>query len=197
MYTESFNNLVEGLKLLPGVGPKTAERMAFYLLTLEKEKCLFLANSIKEAKEKIKKCRICNNYTEQDICSICQDTSREKDKLCIVDDSKTIYLIEELNKYKGFYHIIDNLISPLNGINPEDIGIEKLLSRIKEGNFKEVIIAVKPSIEGETTALYLKQILNEYGLKVTKLASGIPMGADIEYIDKITLEKAMIERKEI
>ena len=197
MYPQSLRNLIESFKLLPGIGEKTAERLAFFVLDLEKEKTDFFVESIDEVKSKIKKCPICSNITEEEICSICSSDNRNKDLLCILEDKKNIFLFEKLGTYNGYYHIIDNLISPLDGINPEDIGLEKLLKRIKENNFKEIIIAVKPSIEGETTSLYIKKILEGLDIKVTRIASGIPIGADIEYIDAITLERALTDRKVI
>ncbi len=197
MYPDSLRNLIESFKLLPGIGEKSAERMAFFILDLDEEKTDFFTDSIKEVKTKIKKCPICSNITENEICSICADKNRNKDLLCVLEDKKNIFLFEKLGSYNGYYHVIDNLISPLDGINPEDIGLEKLLKRIKEGSFKEVIIAVKPSIEGETTSLYIKKILEGLNIKVTRIASGIPIGADMEYIDSITLERALTDRKEI
>lgn len=197
MYPDSLRNLIESFKLLPGIGEKSAERMAFFILDLDEEKTDFFTDSIKEVKNKIKKCPICSNITENEICSICADKNRNKDLLCVLEDKKNIFLFEKLGSYNGYYHVIDNLISPLDGINPEDIGLEKLLKRIKEGSFKEVIIAVKPSIEGETTSLYIKKILEGLNVKVTRIASGIPIGADMEYIDSITLERALTDRKEI
>ncbi len=197
MYPDSLRNLIESFKLLPGIGEKSAERMAFFILDLDEEKTDFFTDSIKEVKTKIKKCPICSNITENEICSICADKNRNKDLLCVLEDKKNIFLFEKLGSYNGYYHVIDNLISPLDGINPEDIGLEKLLKRIKEGSFKEVIIAVKPSIEGETTSLYIKKILEGLNVKVTRIASGIPIGADMEYIDSITLERALTDRKEI
>ena len=197
MYPNSLRNLIESFKLLPGIGEKTAERLAFYVMDLEDEKTDFFVESINEVKTKIKKCPVCSNITEDEICSICSDESRNKEVLCILEDKKNIFLFEKLGSYNGYYHVIDNLISPLDGINPEDIGLEKLLKRIKENNFKEIIIAVKPSIEGETTSLYIKKILDGLDIKVTRIASGIPIGADIEYIDAITLERALTDRKVI
>lgn len=197
MYPNSLRNLIESFKLLPGIGEKTAERLAFYVMDLEEEKTDFFVDSIQEVKNKIKNCPICSNITENDVCSICVDTNRNKDLLCVLEDKRNIFLFEKLGSYNGYYHVIDNLISPLDGINPEDIGLEKLLKRIKENNFKEVIIAVKPSIEGETTSLYIKKILEGLDIKVTRIASGIPIGADIEYIDAITLERALTDRKVI
>lgn len=197
MYPNSLKNLIESFKLLPGIGEKTAERLAFFMMDIDEEKADFFVESINEVKTKIKKCPICSNITENDICSICADENRNKDLLCILEDKKNIFLFEKIGSYNGYYHVIDNLISPLDGINPEDIGLEKLLKRIKDNNFKEVIIAVKPSIEGETTSLYIKKILEGIDVKVTRIASGIPIGADIEYIDAITLERALTDRKVI
>lgn len=197
MYPESIKNLIESFKLLPGIGEKTAERMCFFVLNLEDEKTSFFIDSIKKVKEKIHKCPECNNYTEEDLCSICKDESRDKTTLCVIEDVKSLYLFESLKTYNGLYHVIDNLISPLNGINPEDIGLEKLIKRIDSSKFKEVVIAVKANIEGETTALYIKKILEGKNLKISKIASGVPMGADIEYIDHMTLQRALADRKEI
>ncbi len=197
MYPNSLKDLIESFKFLPGIGEKSAERMAFYILGLDEEKVNFFSESLKEVKNRIKKCPICSNITEDDICSICADKTRNKELLCVLEDKKNLFLFEKLGSYKGYYHILDNLIDPLNGINTEDIGLEKLINRIKDGSFKEVIIAVKPSIEGETTSLYIKKILEGLNVKVTRIASGIPMGADMEYIDSITLERALIDRKEI
>ncbi|MBR4261948.1 MAG: recombination protein RecR [Bacilli bacterium] len=197
MYPDSLKELIESFKFLPGIGEKSAERMAFYILDLDEEKVEYFSDSLKNVKTKIKKCPVCSNITEGDLCSICADDSRNKDLLCVLEDKKNIFLFEKLGSYNGYYHVLDNLIDPLNGINPEDIGLEKLINRIKEGNFKEIIIAVKPSIEGETTSLYIKKILEGMNVKVTRIASGIPIGADMEYIDAITLERALTDRKEI
>ena len=153
MYPDSLKELIESFKFLPGIGEKSAERMAFYILDLDEEKVEYFSDSLKNVKTKIKKCPVCSNITEGDLCSICADDSRNKDLLCVLEDKKNIFLFEKLGSYNGYYHVLDNLIDPLNGINPEDIGLEKLINRIKEGNFKEIIIAVKPSIEGETTSL--------------------------------------------
>ena len=165
MYPKSLKNLIESFKLLPGIGDKTAERLAFYLINEEEEKTTFFAESIKEAKEKIRKCSICNSITDQEICDICNNHLREKDLLCVVEDPKSIFLFEKVGTYNGEYHVIDGLISPLDGIDPDDIGLEKLVKRIQKGNYKEIIIAVKPSIEGETTALYIKKIIEDMKIK--------------------------------
>lgn len=197
MYPSSLKNLIESFKLLPGIGEKTAERLAFSILELDIENCELFSNSLIEVKKNIKKCCVCNALTENELCYICNDKNRNCDVLCVIDDPKSLFLFEKIGLFNGYYHIIDNLISPLDGINPEDIGIEKLLKRLQTGNFKELILALKPCLEGETTSLYIKKILEGIDIKVTKLASGIPMGTDMEYIDSMTLERAIIDRKEI
>ena len=197
MLPNSINDLIESFKLLPGVGAKTAERLAFAVIDMEKENVDFFSNSLTQVKQKIKHCKICNSLTDDDICSICNDDTRKKDILCVLDDSKNVFLFEKLNIFRGKYHVLDGLISPLDGINPEDIGIDKLLDRIKKEDYKEILFAFKPSIEGETTSLYIKKILDGNDIKITRLASGVPMGADMEYIDAITLEKAFDNRKKI
>lgn len=196
MYPESFKNLIESFKMLPGIGEKTAERMAFFVINQDLERTDFFSDSIKNAKHKIKKCSICNNITEDEICNICSSNTRDN-TLCVVEDYKNIFLFEKTGSFTGKYHVINSLISPLEGIEPEDIGIDELIERIKKEDYKEVIIAVKSSIEGETTALYIKKILEQLNIKVTRIASGIPIGTDIEYLDSLTLERALNDRKEI
>ncbi len=197
MYPESLKNLIESFKLLPGIGEKTAERMAFFILNEDEEKTEFFAKSIKEAKQKIRRCSICNGITDKDICEICSNECRNKNTLCVVEDPKSIFLFEKIGAYNGEYHVLDGLISPLDGVDPDDIGIEKLVKRIETNHYDEIIIAVKPSVEGETTAMYIKKIIEGMNIKVTRLASGVPIGTDIEYIDSMTLERALTDRKEI
>lgn len=197
MYPKSINNLIEAFKYFPGVGDKTAERMAFCVIGMDEIQTNFLSDSIKNAKSKIKRCKICNHICEEDICYICNDKLRNKDYLCVVEDPKTIISIEKIGTFNGYYHVLNGLIETLDGINPEDIRIDKLIKRINENEFKEVIIAVKPCLEGEMTALYINNVLSGMNVVVSRLASGIPMGADMEYIDPITLEKAFDNRKKI
>ena len=197
MYPKSLSNLIESFKMLPGIGEKTAERLAFYLINEEKEKIDFFSKSMVDAKEKIHKCSICNCLTDKEVCDICSNEGRNKETLCIVEDSKNVFLFEKIGVYSGLYHVIDGLISPLDGIDPDDIGLDKLIKRIREGKYKEIIIAVKTSVEGETTALYINKILENMDLKITRLASGVPIGTDIEYIDSMTLERALNERKQM
>lgn len=197
MYPESIKNLIESFKFLPGIGEKTAERLAFSVLELEEEQTDFFSDSINDIKKKIHKCGTCNTLTEQEQCSICIDSSRNKNILFVVEDTKSVFLFEKLGMYHGMYHVLEGLISPLDGINPEDIGLEKLLDRITQENYKEIIFAFRPSIEGETTSLYIKKILAGIDVTITRLASGVPMGADMEYVDGLTLERALNDRKEI
>ena len=197
MYPDSLKDLIESFKLLPGIGEKTAERLAFYVIDMEKEKTNFFSDSIKIAKEKVKRCSKCNGLTDTEVCTICSNENRNNSILCVVEDPKSIFMIEKIGSFNGYYHVLDGLISPLDGVDPDDIGIEKLVKRVQNNTYKEIIIAVKPSIEGETTALYIKKIMEGMNVKVTRIASGIPIGTDIEYIDTMTLERALNDRKEI
>ncbi len=197
MYPDSLKNLIESFKYLPGIGEKTAERLAFAVLNLDDEQVDLFSESLKMVKYKIHSCSVCNTLTENEICYVCSDITRDNRILCVVEDTKNVFLFEKLGMFKGVYHVLNGLISPLDGINPEDIGIDKLLDRITNGNFNEIIFAFKPSIEGETTALYIKKILSDMDIVVTRLASGVPIGADMEYIDSLTLERALKDRKKI
>ena len=196
MYPESVRNLINSLKNLPGIGEKSAERMAFSILNFDDEKLEVFSNSIYDIK-KIKKCPICNNITDSDICSICSNPNRVDDQIFVVEKPRDIILFEKMGNYNGKYHVLDGLISPIDGINPEDINIASLEERVKKGNIKEIIIVLKPSIEGETTMHYIGKILSKYNVKVSKMPIGIPIGTDIEYIDSITLEMAFEDRQKI
>ena len=197
MYPESIKNLVESFKYLPGIGEKTAERLAFSILELEDEQISMFSESVKEVKEKIHKCKECNTLTDDELCFVCNDPTRDSKILCVVEDTKSVFLFEKLGMFHGKYHVLDGLISPLEGVNPEDIGLSKLLDRINKEKFEEIIFAFKPSIEGETTALYIKKILEDMNIRITRLASGVPIGADMEYVDSLTLERAIKDRKDI
>jgi len=181
MYPSSIKNLIESFKYLPGIGQKTAERMAFSILELDEDQVNSFADNMKLVKEKVHKCSVCNNLTEEDVCNICSDKDRYNGSLVVVDDPKTVFVFENLHIFKGTYHVLDGLISPIDGVNPEDVGI----------------YAFKPSIEGETTALYIKRVLSGLDIKFSRLASGVPMGADMEYVDSLTLERALSDRKEL
>ena len=197
MYPDSLKNLIESFKFLPGIGEKTAERLAFSVLDLEEEQVSLFSNSLIDVKQRIHPCPICNTFTDDEKCFICNDFSRDNDVLCVVEDTKNVFLFEKLGMFHGKYYVLEGLISPLDGINPEDIGLDKLIDRVKNEKFKEIIFAFRPSIEGETTALYIKRVLDGLGVKITRLASGVPMGADMEYVDSLTLERALNDRKEI
>lgn len=197
MYPESIKNLVESFKYLPGIGEKTAERLAFSILELEDEQISMFSESLKDVKEKVHKCKNCNTLTDDELCFVCNDPTRDSKILCVVEDTKSVFLFEKLGMFHGKYYVLDGLISPLDGINPEDIGLSKLLDRINNEKFEEIIFAFKPSIEGETTALYIKRVLEDMNIRITRLASGVPIGADMEYVDSLTLERALKDRKDI
>lgn len=196
-YPSSIKNLIECYKKLPGIGEKTAERLALATLELDDSIINLFSKSIIDIKTKIKKCKKCNSLTEMEVCEICSNKNRDKSVICVVQDPKNIIMFEKIGIYNGLYYVLDGLISPLDGIGPNDINLEKLLDQIKKDNIKEVIIAVKPSIEGETTALYIQKSLKKYDVIVSKIAHGIPIGADIDYIDLLTLETALQDRRRI
>lgn len=197
MYPNSLKELIDSLKYLPGVGEKTAERYAFSLINQDEEKVEVLSEAILKAKKDIKRCSICNGLTDKDKCDICTDKTRDNNVLCVVEDPKSVFIFEKLGAFKGLYHVLSGLISPLDGVSPNDIGLDKLIERIRKEKYKEIILAFKPSIEGETTSLYIKRVLEGLDINITKIASGIPMGADMEYIDTITLERALKDRKTV
>lgn len=197
LYPETINNLIECYKKLPGIGEKTAERMALYSLELDQEIIDLFVQSLANLKSKIKRCQKCNNLTQNDICPICADESRDHNLICVVEEPKNVFQFEKIGTYHGLYHVLDGLISPLENINPEDINLDSLLKRIDEEKINEVIIAVKPSVEGETTALYISKILEDKNVTISKIAHGVPLGADMDYVDALTLELALEERKNI
>ena len=196
-YPDSLKLLIDSFKKLPSIGEKTAERLSFAVMNMSEEDINSFSKAIVDVKLKIKKCSICGNITENEICDICSDSSRDSDIICVVEDSKNIISLEKMGSYRGKYHVLNGLISPMDGKGPDDIMLDSLLQRIKKENIKEIIIAVKPSIEGETTALYIKKIIDGMNIKVTRIASGIPIGADMDYVDPLTLERAMVDRKEL
>lgn len=196
-YPDTIENLIECYGRLPGIGKKTAERLALSTLKLDDDIINLFSKSLIDSKEKITKCKRCNNLSEGELCEICKDSSRNKNIICVVEDPKNIILFEKINTFDGYYYVINGLISPIDGINPDDINIHELIERIKKENIKEVIIAVKPSVEGETTALYISKMLEETNVVVSRIAHGIPLGAEIDYVDSLTLEMALENRKNI
>ena len=197
MYLNSIKNIIECFKDLPGIGEKTAERLAFSLINFDKEKLTSFSDAICDVRDKLTYCDICGNITENEICDICADKERKSSIIFVVEKAKDISLFEKINIFNGKYHVLGGLISPLEGIGPEDINIDKLLSRIDKEEIEELILALKPSIEGETTMQYIKKVLESKNIKVTRIATGIPIGTDIEYIDSMTLEFAFEGRKDI
>ena len=197
MYPNSLQQLIESFKYLPGVGEKTAERIAFAIMDMDDEQVEFFSSCLSNIKNKIHKCPICNGITDLDVCPICNDKSRGDDTLCVVEDPKSVFLFEKLGLYKGKYHVLNGLISPLDGIGPEQINLASLVQRVVNCNVKEIILAIKPNIEGDTTMYYIKKLLDSFDVKVTKIAAGIPVGTEIEYLDTITLKLAIDGRKDI
>lgn len=198
LYPEVLNNAINSFKKLPGIGEKSAERYALSLLDLPEEDIDNFVKNIKECKSKIRKCKICGHLTDKDICSICDDGGRNKNVICVVEDYKSVIMFEKSGSFNGVYHVLDGLISPIDGIYPEDINISSLSDRINDNDKNaEIILALKPSIEGETTTLYIKKIFENKNIKVSRLSYGIPMGVEIDYLDSITLDRALLDRKEI
>ncbi len=193
-YPESFKNLVSNLTILPGVGEKTAERFVYSLYERDNDEIENLATSLIKFKKNIKNCSICGCISDYEICEFCADKNRDKSTICIVEESKNVFFIEKTKKYSGYYHVLNGLISPIEGKNPEDLNISSLISRLDE-NIKEIIIALNPSIEGEVTSLYLQKILDKYNIKISRLSYGLPMGTDLEYLDPIMISKAWEDRK--
>ena len=197
MYPSSIRNLIECLKDLPGIGEKSAERLAYAIVGFDKDKLDNFANSLVSIKDNIKRCRTCNCITDMDKCYICNDDNRDNSTIFVVEKSKDIILFEKMGTYNGRYHVLDGLISPMDGVNPEDINLSSLIKRVQDDDIREVIVVLKPSIEGETTMQYIKKILSKYDVKVSKIPIGIPMGTDIEYIDTMPLEMAFEDRKDV
>jgi recombination protein RecR len=192
---EPINRLIRSLAKLPGVGEKTASRLALHILRCSRDEALELARSIVAVKEKITMCKVCCNLTDQDPCTICSSQKRERDIICVVEEPGDLMALETGGEFRGLYHVLHGVISPLDGINPEDIRIQELLNRLKSNRVKEVIIATNPTTNGNATALYLSNVIKPLGIRVTRIAQGIPIGGDIEYTDDVTLKKALEGRR--
>lgn len=198
MYSvKSLDRLVGELSKLPGIGEKSAQRIAFFILKKRRENVFRLAEAIKEVKEKVKFCSICGNVTEKDPCPICQDETRDKSILCVVEEPRDVFLFEKVRRFKGVYHVLGGAISPIKGIGPEDISIKALLERVKKREIKEIILATDPNVEGETTAIYIFKLLSSPEVKITRLAHGLPAGGDLEFADELTLMEALEGRREM
>ncbi len=196
-YIESLARLTEKFAMLEGVGKKTAMRMAFSILELDQEEAEAFASAIIDAKSKIHLCPICQNLTDRDVCSICADENRDHGLICVVTDPKTVLSMEKVREFHGVYHVLHGLISPMNGITPDKLKIKELLTRVGEGDVDEIIVATNPTVEGEATAMYLSKLLRPLGVRVTRLAYGVPVGADLDYADEVTLFRALEGRREV
>ncbi len=196
-YAPPIARLVEEFEKLPGIGHKTAQRLAFHILNVPPGRAADLSNAIREAREKIKHCTTCFSLTDTDPCGICSSASRDRSLICVVEDPRDIAAMERTREYKGLYHVLLGTISPMDGIGPEDIKVMELLDRTRDGSVKEVILATNPNVEGEATAMYLSKLLKPLGIKVTRIAHGIPVGGNLEYADEVTLAKALEGRREL
>ena len=193
VFIEPIGKLINEFSKLPGVGAKTAQRFAYKIIKMSKEDAENFAKAIIDAKNKVNYCKICGNFSEGDVCDVC--ATRSAQTICVVKEPKDVIAIEKLNEFDGVYHVLHGTISPLDGIGPDDINIKGLLKRISEGEVTEVIIATNPDVEGEATAMYISNLLRPLGIKVTRLAHGIPIGTELEYADEISLARAFIDRK--
>ncbi|MEE9315926.1 MAG: recombination mediator RecR [bacterium] len=197
IYSKSLQRLISALHRLPGIGPKSAQRLAFHILKSSKAEANELAQAILAAKENMKSCSVCGNITDSDPCLICDDSTRDGSTICVVEQPQDIFIFEKMGEYKGTYHVLMGALSPLDGVGPDDLKIKELVTRIEQDKIKEVIIATNPNVEGEATAAYLSKLIRPLGVKMTQLAQGMPMGSDLEYADEVTLAKALEGRREV
>ncbi|HHU79523.1 MAG: recombination mediator RecR [Caldicoprobacterales bacterium] len=196
-YIEPIARLMNELSRLPGIGGKTAQRLAFHIIDMPRDRVLDLTKAIIKAKEEVKYCKVCCNMTDRDVCAVCSSHSRDHSLICVVKDPRDVIAMEKMRDYNGVYHVLHGNISPMEGIGPDDIRIKELLHRLGSGEVKEVILATNPDVEGEATAIYLARLLKPMGIRVTRIAHGIPVGGDLEYADEVTLSKALEGRREI
>ena len=196
-FPAALERLTEQFGKLPGIGPKTAQRLAFHLLSLPEEEANAIAQAVLEAKRCVKTCPVCQNLTDQDLCPICADPRRDHSQICVVAEARDLAALERAREYRGVYHVLHGVISPLNHVGPDDIRIKPLLARVGAGDVAEVIMATNPDTEGEATAMYISRLLRPMGVKVTRLAYGVPVGSQLEYADEVTLLRALAGRQEI
>ncbi|KMJ55504.1 recombination mediator RecR [Alkalihalophilus sp. As8PL] len=196
-YPEPIAKLIEGFMKLPGIGPKTASRLAFFVLDMKEDDVLDFAKALVNAKRNLTYCSVCHNITDTDPCRICEDKHRDESMVCVVQDAKDVIAMEKMKDYRGKYHILHGAISPMDGVGPEDIKIPELLKRLQDDTIQEVIIATNPTIEGEATAMYISRLVKPTGIKVTRIAHGLPVGGDLEYADEVTLSRAIEGRREL
>lgn len=192
-----LSKLVEQFERLPGIGHKTAQRLAYYVLKLPNEEARDFSSAILDAHDKIRYCKVCCNLTDQELCPVCRDNNRDKSIICVVEDPRDVMALERTNEFNAEYHVLHGVISPLGGVGPEQLCIKELLNRVSSSSVKEIIMATNPTVEGEATAMYISRLLKPLGVKVTRLAYGIPVGGDLEYADEVTLTRALEGRNEI
>ena len=196
-YAKPLNKLINELSRLPGIGGKTAQRLALHILYVDDREAFALADAIREAKEKMTFCSICGNLTDRDPCSICEDAGRDPSTICVVESPKDVIAMEKIREYRGYYHVLHGVISPMDDKGPEDINLKSLITRLQDTRVKELIIATNPTIEGEATAVYIARLVKPSGIRVSRIAHGIPVGGDLEYADEVTLLKAIEGRREL
>jgi len=196
-YASPVQNLIEELSKLPGIGPKSAQRLAFYILKVPPEEAQRLASALVAVKEKIRFCKICYNVTDQEVCEYCRDPRRDDSVLCVVEESNDVIAMEKTGEFKGRYHVLQGAVSPIDGVGPEDIRMKELLQRLQDGKIEEIVVATNPNIEGEATAMYIAKLTKPLGIKVTRIASGLPVGGELEYADEVTLGRALQGRTEM
>ncbi|MFF0830613.1 recombination mediator RecR [Brevibacillus sp. NPDC003359] len=196
-YPEPVSKLIDGFMKLPGIGPKTAGRLAFFVINMKEDDVLDLAKALVNAKRQLHYCSVCNNITDLDPCHICRDKRRDGSVICVVQEPRDVVAMEKTREFEGYYHVLHGAISPMDGIGPEDIRIPDLLKRLGDEQVREVILATNPNIEGEATAMYISRLIKPFGIRVTRIAHGLPVGGDLEYADEVTLTKALEGRRDL
>ena len=196
-YPEPIAKLIDSFMKLPGIGPKTAVRLAFFVLEMKEDDVFDFGKALVNVKRHLTHCSICQNITDRDPCAICDDASRDRTVICVVQDAKDVMAIEKMKEFRGMYHVLHGAISPVDGIGPEDIKVPELLKRLEDETVQELILATDPNIEGEATAMYIARLVKPVGLKITRIAHGLPVGGDLEYADEVTLSKALEGRREL
>ncbi|MGA9882514.1 MAG: recombination mediator RecR [Candidatus Acidiferrales bacterium] len=196
-FAPSVSRLIDELRRLPGIGQKTAQRLAFFLLRVDREQAFALSDAIREAKEKVRECSVCNNITDADPCHFCTSATRSRSMICVLEEATNIQSVEKTRQFNGLYHVLGGALSPLQGIGPDQLKIKSLIERLKGGTVEEIIIATNPTAEGEATAVYLSKLIKPLGVRVTRIAMGIPVGSDLEYADEVTMLKAMEGRRDL
>lgn len=197
VYSKAMARLVEAFNKLPGIGPKTAQRLAYFILKLPREEVEAISQALIEARDKITLCSRCGNFTEEQPCYVCRDNKRDPGVICVVQEPRDLLAMEKTGEYQGNYHVLQGAISPIDGVGPDNIRIKELLERVQQGNVKEIILATNPNVEGEATAMYISRLMKPLGVRITRIAHGLPVGGDLEYADEVTLTRALEGRREI